>query len=671
MLAAWAWAGLCVSPAAALNWSHDPTAARAGRHLWLAAPVAGPPDDGGRRPGPETLLLHAYAAETGRAGAAGRGAGVDASGWERVVRLPGRARVIAAGGGGPGAEGGAASLWMIFEGGRAQRVTLTPGPVPGQWFYRTRPAPDLPPGLTVHAAAADGNRIWVAGQPDGSDAGTRLAAGVVPRLGGPRGGAGRSTAEPAADAEAGRSRRAYVLGLPRLPVTGAGGGQPAGTGGGVDPADGEAGLRALPERRRTMLLTLTPRGWAEVPLPAAVGGGRVLSLVPAATDGGRPDLLVRLAGDRLAVWRAGGPATLPAVDTDPPAAEWTRTDAGATAAPAALVRGGGQLLLGRQHAPRDGRAGATVGLSVLRGDRALPLAEVPLDPGGDPAETTARWSLLPARDGAAVLASRASAAAAVARRVGGETSADDAAAFDAASLRLTGVSLSGAVSPPQTLRVAPGRPLGDALRHLPLAATLLGGVLLLIAFARRNPRLDPPRAAAGRRVAPLWRRAAGGAIDLTVGAAATSAVLTLSGESLPTGWPARLSTVRGGPAGVVWPTVLLVLATAGHTTLGELLTRRSLGKLLTGTRVMSDRGGRATTRQVLLRGLLKPIDLFAYLLLVLPALSPARQRVPDLVAGTLVVEPGGAEGDDAGGSGPDRGADEPAGGKPGRRGGTP
>ena len=75
-----------------------------------------------------------------------------------------------------------------------------------------------------------------------------------------------------------------------------------------------------------------------------------------------------------------------------------------------------------------------------------------------------------------------------------------------------------------------------------------------------------------------------------------------------------------------------------HTTLSELLTGgRTIGKWLMGTRVMTLTGVAPTASQLLARNALRIIDL---LLAGVPLLSiyqsPLRQRVGDMMAGTIV-----------------------------------
>ncbi len=76
-----------------------------------------------------------------------------------------------------------------------------------------------------------------------------------------------------------------------------------------------------------------------------------------------------------------------------------------------------------------------------------------------------------------------------------------------------------------------------------------------------------------------------------------------------------------------------------HTTLTELVLARTLGKAIVGLRTTTLTGTRPKAWQLLVRGLLKSLDLLpgAWLLLLLPVNAPHRQRLGDLVGRTVVV----------------------------------
>jgi len=73
-----------------------------------------------------------------------------------------------------------------------------------------------------------------------------------------------------------------------------------------------------------------------------------------------------------------------------------------------------------------------------------------------------------------------------------------------------------------------------------------------------------------------------------------------------------------------------------HVTLAECVAGTSIGKALFGLRVADLQGGKAKTSAILLRNVLRIIDLL-FLPLALLVVSPLRQRLGDLIAGTVVI----------------------------------
>jgi len=74
-----------------------------------------------------------------------------------------------------------------------------------------------------------------------------------------------------------------------------------------------------------------------------------------------------------------------------------------------------------------------------------------------------------------------------------------------------------------------------------------------------------------------------------------------------------------------------------HTTIAELLVRRSLGKILFGLRVVALDGTPAGPLAVVARNLFRIFDVILIFPLTLVIFSPLRQRVGDVAAGTIVV----------------------------------
>ncbi len=131
-----------------------------------------------------------------------------------------------------------------------------------------------------------------------------------------------------------------------------------------------------------------------------------------------------------------------------------------------------------------------------------------------------------------------------------------------------------------------------------------------------------------RDIAGLGSRFIGALVDLLVQSAAV--LLSL---------PAAFEI--GGDAEVVLPSVVAFLALFGYPTLAETLTRgRTVGKLAARTRVVRTDGGPVTFPVVLVRNLVRLVDLlpgFYSVGAVAILLSPRSQRLGDLAAGTVVL----------------------------------
>lgn len=88
------------------------------------------------------------------------------------------------------------------------------------------------------------------------------------------------------------------------------------------------------------------------------------------------------------------------------------------------------------------------------------------------------------------------------------------------------------------------------------------------------------------------------------------------------------------------PGLLVIGLFVTHTTLTELFTGATLGKLMFGVRVVSMTGLSPNVWQVLARNSFKVIELMPpFLLLVVPFVNRFRQRLGDMVSRTLVVAP--------------------------------
>jgi uncharacterized RDD family membrane protein YckC len=92
--------------------------------------------------------------------------------------------------------------------------------------------------------------------------------------------------------------------------------------------------------------------------------------------------------------------------------------------------------------------------------------------------------------------------------------------------------------------------------------------------------------------------------------------------------------------------VLLWLGLAAyvlHTLAAELICGQSIGKMVFGLRVLDTAGKPPAVGAVVLRNLLRVVDAALGLPLLIVFLTPLRQRLGDLVAGTVVVAQDGEE----------------------------
>lgn len=87
------------------------------------------------------------------------------------------------------------------------------------------------------------------------------------------------------------------------------------------------------------------------------------------------------------------------------------------------------------------------------------------------------------------------------------------------------------------------------------------------------------------------------------------------------------------------PFLLTALVALGYFFVTELVAGQTLGKLIVGVRVVSDKGPDLGAGQVLVRTLLRVVDGFAFYLVgfVVALASAKNQRVGDMVASTRVV----------------------------------
>ncbi len=608
----------------AAAWSGDLPMVAGGEHLWLAAHGRGDDDAS------VVKLFHADwpggAAAVERPGRRGS-AGADAGGWERVVELRGEL----SGRGSAGLAAAGDRLWLMFKDGPVQAVRLEPGPLPGDWRYLSANAASLPRGggATVVASAAGGgaggdtgDRLWVLMRANAADAFGEWDGRAADATSGPA-----ATQPAAAPGDASETARReldnLVLGLPRNYPTPGERDEPASDRSGDAAAATQPGETSLHPAEAPVpvdrLAVLTGGTWRVVPLPDDWPIDAMALLVPPAGDGhggaaARPTLLTR--PDR------GSPGRLTVYQPDDDVG-WSRSEIEVEPrGDVRAVRVAGQLVLVQHHPTADGFMARCF---VVRGGRTSALGGVVLDlpvSGG-------RWAALVHRGTVAVAA-------------GAATLPDDVAAGDArpddappVGPTLAALDLRGQpAGEPVALTLDRTGPLARQADFIIMVSVVVLATLLLFGFWRRDPTVNELALPAGLTLAPLGRRALAGVIDLTPGLLVGSLAFRLSLDELYQWWPGR-------GVGAEWvrliPGLTTIAVTVLHTALLETLTARSLGKWCTGLRVTGLQGQRPRAWQALVRCGLKAFDLIAYLLLVLPVISPYRQRLGDMIASTVVV----------------------------------
>ncbi len=200
---------------------------------------------------------------------------------------------------------------------------------------------------------------------------------------------------------------------------------------------------------------------------------------------------------------------------------------------------------------------------------------------------------------------------------------------------LAPVDLKGAQLPVVEIRQEAG------LQETVKAVFMLQGALFLVALAlmiwnfRRGASRVLPRLPKHWAPASLWRRLCAMLIDLSLAVVPVSLAAGVAVEDILRHWPAF-----GEARGV--GDMRLGLGCAGlfilHTAVGETFWGRSAGKLLTGLWVLDLNGHYAPAWRIVIRGLLKIMELIAPSMFALVLFSPFRQRLGDLTAGTVVVE---------------------------------
>lgn len=188
-----------------------------------------------------------------------------------------------------------------------------------------------------------------------------------------------------------------------------------------------------------------------------------------------------------------------------------------------------------------------------------------------------------------------------------------------------------------------GRSLGLRWMHWVTMAAVFAVLVLLFTFRRRAMVTDV-KLPEGAALALSLQRLVGFAIDLTPFAIVVALFMGVDyqeGLRELFGWAAGRDAAEGHlPASdtMLWWGASVVMYTT-YSLLMELMTRRTVGKLLVGTRLISESGTHASAGQVVLRNLMRLFELLPplWILGFLVVLSRNNQRVGDIFARTVVI----------------------------------
>jgi uncharacterized RDD family membrane protein YckC len=193
-----------------------------------------------------------------------------------------------------------------------------------------------------------------------------------------------------------------------------------------------------------------------------------------------------------------------------------------------------------------------------------------------------------------------------------------------------------AEGPPTQAKVQSQPPDPRITQFVQLGVMLLLMFVMLSTLRRRGSIQDAMRRAHKLPLAPLVIRFLAGVVD-ALPLIAVPAFIVFSAPAMDS---AQLQDRMNDPAVQAWEGAAALFYLA-YTALSEALFGRTLGKLLFGLRVVNLDGSRVRPRAALLRNVLRIVDLtLALFPLVMVFLSPLRQRIGDVAAGTLVVRAG-------------------------------
>ena len=222
-----------------------------------------------------------------------------------------------------------------------------------------------------------------------------------------------------------------------------------------------------------------------------------------------------------------------------------------------------------------------------------------------------------------------------------------AAALVAENLRVIYVDgkqlLEQAFDPLTGKSIEPPRGIGPAtlldrggIEWVQVAMISLLLVAMLLTMRSRTVLTEETLKANLLRLAPLYRRAAAGLVDLAPVLAATAYIFQEQQANMT-----ALEPLAGPSLATYWIAIAVYLL---HTFATEAVWGKTIGKWLFRLRVIGIDGTRPTTGQIALRNFFRLLDV-QFIPLLFIFLSPSRQRIGDAVARTIVVTDAKADAD--------------------------
>ncbi len=180
-------------------------------------------------------------------------------------------------------------------------------------------------------------------------------------------------------------------------------------------------------------------------------------------------------------------------------------------------------------------------------------------------------------------------------------------------------------------------PMVDRVMHWMLALVLpLVLIIIMLVFWRRDPQRNRVELPQGVRLAELTRRLLAAGIDMLPGLAIAASIHDVTMGQIIQNWPSWLNSDPIDYARL-YPALTAIGLFIALTTPFELFTARTPGKMVLGLTVADVRGQPPRMWAILVRNILKAADLIFLPLLLIPLFGPFRQRMGDLIAGTVVI----------------------------------